>query len=57
MASARKKFKPKKNAPDTRRTYAAFIGDLLDGAIRATKLIEGQDGQGRPDFEYDDPNG
>lgn len=57
MASKKKKFNPKKKPHSRPQMYAAFVGDLLDGTVKATKLIEGTDGQGRPDFEFDDPNG
>jgi hypothetical protein len=57
MAAARKKHTPKKKVMSRPQAYAAFVGDLLDGTVEASKLIEGTDAQGRPDFEFDDPTG
>jgi hypothetical protein len=36
--------------------YAEFMADLLDGTIKATKLIEKRTGP-KLDLDYDDPNG
>jgi hypothetical protein len=58
MASARKKYKPQKGAPSEAHVFRAFIGDLLDGAITATRCHEQRAGNGKLiELEYDDPNG
>ena len=57
MASARKKFKPKKNVQAEASLYAAFVGDLLDGTVKASKLVEVRNGNSPLQLEYDDPNG
>ena len=57
MASEKKKFKAKKNAPTEKHLYAAFIGDLMAGDITATRLHETRDQHGHLELEYDDPNG
>lgn len=64
MASKRKTFTlpPQANGKDPPRDddpamYAAFMGALLDGTIAATALIESRRGNGKLQFDYDDPNG
>ena len=57
MASARKKFKPKKNVQAEPSLYAAFVGDLLDGTVKASLLVEVKQANKPLDLEYDDPNG
>ncbi len=58
MASARKKFKPKRgNQFEPADMYAAFIGELQAGTVTATRLHESRDNRGNLDLEYDDPNG
>lgn len=58
MASARKKFKPKKTEVfEPGGVYGAFIKELQAGTITATRLHEGVDNRGNIELEYDDPNG
>ncbi len=58
MASARKPYTPHRGpVPTDAHVYAEFIKDLLDGTVKATQLIDGRNGQGKPAFQYDDPNG
>jgi len=57
MATRRKSFKAKREAPSDKHQYAAFIADLLDGTVKASKLVESRDGRGRLVLDYDDPNG
>jgi len=57
MASRRKVYNPKERLRKARQLYAAFIAELLDGTVTATKLIESEDGKGRLRITYDDPNG
>jgi hypothetical protein len=57
MATARKTHTPKGGPANTeQQAYAAFVGDLLDGTVKAVKLIETKPG-GKLKLEYDDPNG
>lgn len=59
MAAARKKYSPPNRADkskDKKVHYFSFMKDLLGGTIQATKLHDGVDGQGNPDFDYDDPD-
>lgn len=55
--ATRKTFIPKGKTPTDAHRYAAFVADLLDGTVKATKLIESRDGSGKLVLEYDDPNG
>lgn len=58
MASARKTFNPKKSGDTDRVVYKSFIDDLLSGTVKAEKLVETKNGQGKlTKLEYDDPNG
>lgn len=58
MASARKKFKPKKSHQfEPSQMYGSFIGEVLAGTVTATRLHESRDARGNLDLEYDDPNG
>lgn len=58
MASARKKFKPKKkDAFEPTEVHAAFMKDLLAGDVKATRLYAGVGARGNLELEYDDPNG
>ncbi len=58
MASRRKKYNPHRGPiPGDAALYAEFLADLLDGTVKATKLIEARLGNGRLDLDYDDPNG
>lgn len=51
---ARKTFTPKKPTHGLEpQTYAAFIGDVLDGTITAVKLIDTHPGN-KLDMKYDD---
>lgn len=56
MATARKAFTPKGKTPTEAHVYAAFIADVLDGTVKANKLIESRNA-GKLALEYDDPNG
>ena len=56
MATRRKRFVPKVLARKARNLYAAFIGALLEGSVKATRLVSGRDGE-RLTLSYDDPNG
>lgn len=56
MASKKKQFKPKVKAHSRAETFAAFMADLLSGAIVATRMyVTGS--ANKPTIEYDDPNG
>ena len=56
MASARKHFKATVKTRNAPETFAAFIADLLSGAVKATKMfVTGP--ANKPTIEYDDPNG
>ena len=59
MASARKKFKPKKVQQfEPPEVYGAFAkAAFFDREITATRLHESRDNRGNVDLEYDDPNG
>lgn len=62
MATARKSFTPKKATPTDAHVYGEFIASVLDGTIKAIKLIEKSNGHGngngnKTDLDYDDPNG
>jgi len=57
MASRRKPFSPSVRAKRDAQLYAASIAALLDGTVKADKLIETRDGRGRLRLAYDDPNG
>lgn len=57
MATARKKFNPKGPVEGDQFAYAEFIASVLDGTIKASKLVESRKPNGKPDFSYDDPNG
>lgn len=57
MASARKTHTPKGKADRERQQYAAFIADVLDGTVKAERLIERRNGAGKLTLEYDDPEG
>ena len=56
--ATRKRFtqRPGETVSDA-HTHAAFIKALLDGTIRAERLIETRDARGMPVLDYDDPNG
>jgi hypothetical protein len=56
MASARKKFKPKKtDAFEPTAVYAAFAKEAFtDRTITAVRLIEGRDNRGNLDLEYEE---
>ncbi len=50
---ARKTHTPKGKAPFEPQQYAAFVADLLDRTITATKLIETRTG-GKLKLDYDE---
>lgn len=60
MASRRKKFPTQGPVQGDAFARAEFIAALLAGTITATRLYDGPAQHlpnGKPDFEYDDPNG
>lgn len=57
MASARKRYNPHKSTDSEKVQYRTFLEDLLLGTIKAEKLIESRNGQGKLILDYDDPNG
>lgn len=60
MASKkRKKYNPhRRSAPNDENMYEEFMADLLDGTVKADKLVESRNpGNGKLDLDYDDPNG
>jgi len=60
MASRRKKFNTNGAVQGEVFAHAEFIAALLAGIITATRLYDGpaqHNANGKPDFEYDDPNG
>ncbi len=56
MATRRKRFTPPERTRRPEQVYAAFIARLLDGTVKADKLIERRNDK-RVELTYDDPNG
>ena len=53
---ARQPFRPRGPTPSNAHFYAAFIGDLLDGTVQASALVETRDVSGRvTGLSYDEP--
>ena len=56
MASKRKPFVARVKTRTAFDLFAAFIADLLSGAIKATHMVIGGS-KHKPTISYDDPNG
>lgn len=56
MASRRKTFIPKGKHNEPSQTYAEFMAALLEGRVKAEKLIVRGNAR-RVELAYDDPNG
>ena len=58
MATVRKPFNPKRQAPTNQQLHAEFLVELLSGEIKATKLYTVKHGNSpKVHLEYDDPDG